>query len=38
MHFYHWPGGQLESSASQAGTRAIEQRAERGQRLQSLTY
>jgi len=38
MHFYRWLGDQLEASASQAGARAIEQRAERGQRLQSLTY
>jgi len=38
MHFYRWLGDQLEASASQAGTRAIEQRAERGQRLQTLSY
>jgi alkanesulfonate monooxygenase SsuD/methylene tetrahydromethanopterin reductase-like flavin-dependent oxidoreductase (luciferase family) len=38
MHFYRWLGGQLEASATAAGARAIEQRAERGQRLQSLTY
>ena len=38
MHFYRWLGDQLEASASQAGTRAIEQRAERGQRLQQMTY
>ncbi|MGE5269912.1 MAG: LLM class flavin-dependent oxidoreductase [Thiohalocapsa sp.] len=38
MHFYRWLGDQLEASASQAGARAIEQRAERGQRLQTLTY
>ena len=38
MHFYRWLGDQLEASASQAGARAIEQRAERGQRLQQMTY
>jgi alkanesulfonate monooxygenase SsuD/methylene tetrahydromethanopterin reductase-like flavin-dependent oxidoreductase (luciferase family) len=38
MHFYRWLGGQLEASAASAGTRAIEQRAERGQRLQTITY
>jgi alkanesulfonate monooxygenase SsuD/methylene tetrahydromethanopterin reductase-like flavin-dependent oxidoreductase (luciferase family) len=38
MHFYRWLGDQLEASASQAGARAIEQRAERGQRLQTMTY
>jgi len=38
MHFYRWLGDQLEASASQAGARAIEQRAERGQRLQHMTY
>ena len=38
MHFYRWLGGQLEASATAAGAGAIEQRAERGQRLQSLTY
>ena len=38
MHFYRWLGDQLEASASQSGARAIEQRAERGQRLQTITY
>jgi len=38
MHFYRWLGGQLEASASQSGARAIEDRAERGQRLQTITY
>jgi len=38
MHFYRWLGDQLSASAFQAGTRAIEQRAERGERLQTLTY
>jgi len=38
MHFYRWLGEQLEASASRAGARAIEQRAERGQRLQTITY
>ena len=38
MFFYRWLGEQLEASASRAGARAIEQRAERGQRLQRLSY
>ena len=38
MHFYRWLGGQLEDSATRAGARAIEQRAERGRRLQDMTY
>jgi alkanesulfonate monooxygenase SsuD/methylene tetrahydromethanopterin reductase-like flavin-dependent oxidoreductase (luciferase family) len=38
MHFYRWLGEQLEDSASRSGARAIEQRAERGQRLQTITY
>jgi len=38
MHFYRWLGLQLEASASQAGARTIEGRAERGQRLQTITY
>jgi alkanesulfonate monooxygenase SsuD/methylene tetrahydromethanopterin reductase-like flavin-dependent oxidoreductase (luciferase family) len=38
MHFYRWLGGQLEASASSAGARAIEGRAERGQRLQAISY
>ena len=38
MHFYRWLGGQLEASAARPGARAIEQRAERGQRLQTITY
>ncbi len=38
MHFYRWLGEQLEASATRAGARAIEQRAERGQRLQNITY
>jgi len=38
MHFYRWLGGQLEASASRSGARTIEQRAERGQRLQTITY
>ena len=36
--FYRWLGDQLEASASRPGARAIEQRAERGQRLQTITY
>ena len=38
MHFYRVLGAQLEQSAASSGTRAIEQRAERGQRLQSIDY
>ena len=38
MHFYRWLGGQLEASASRSGARAIEQRAERGARLQAISY
>jgi alkanesulfonate monooxygenase SsuD/methylene tetrahydromethanopterin reductase-like flavin-dependent oxidoreductase (luciferase family) len=38
MHLFRTIGGQLEASASLAGTRAIEQRAERGQRLQAISY
>ena len=38
MHFYRWLGDQLEWSATQSGARAIEQRAERGQRLQTMSY
>jgi alkanesulfonate monooxygenase SsuD/methylene tetrahydromethanopterin reductase-like flavin-dependent oxidoreductase (luciferase family) len=38
MHFYRSLGQQLEDSASRSGARAIEQRAERGQRLQTITY
>jgi alkanesulfonate monooxygenase SsuD/methylene tetrahydromethanopterin reductase-like flavin-dependent oxidoreductase (luciferase family) len=38
MHFYRWLGSQLEASASQSGARAIEGRAERGQRLQAISY
>lgn len=38
MSFYRRLGAQLEESASVAGARASEQRGERGQRLQTLTY
>jgi len=38
MHFYRYLGAQLTDSASRAGARAIEQRAERGQRLQTIDY
>ena len=38
MHFYRYLGQQLEDSATRSGARAIEQRAERGQRLQTITY
>lgn len=38
MHFYRTLGAQIQDSATRAGARAIEQRAERGQRLQQVTY
>ena len=38
MHFYRYLGERLEDSATRSGTRAIEERAERGQRLQTITY
>jgi alkanesulfonate monooxygenase SsuD/methylene tetrahydromethanopterin reductase-like flavin-dependent oxidoreductase (luciferase family) len=38
MHFYRYLGQRIEQSASQEGARAIENRAERGQRLQNIDY
>jgi alkanesulfonate monooxygenase SsuD/methylene tetrahydromethanopterin reductase-like flavin-dependent oxidoreductase (luciferase family) len=38
MGFYRFLGERLIESASRAGTRAIEARAERGERLSALTY
>lgn len=38
MRFYRNLGQQLEESATRAGARTIERRAERGQRLQTITY
>jgi alkanesulfonate monooxygenase SsuD/methylene tetrahydromethanopterin reductase-like flavin-dependent oxidoreductase (luciferase family) len=38
MHFYRYLGERLEDSAARPGARAIEQRAERGQRLRTITY
>jgi alkanesulfonate monooxygenase SsuD/methylene tetrahydromethanopterin reductase-like flavin-dependent oxidoreductase (luciferase family) len=38
MHFYRYLGERLEDSATRSGARAIEERAERGQRLQTITY
>jgi len=38
MHLFRSIGGQLEASANVLGTRAIEQRAERGQRLKTISY
>ena len=38
MHFYKYLGARIEASAVQEGARAIENRAERGQRLQSISY
>jgi alkanesulfonate monooxygenase SsuD/methylene tetrahydromethanopterin reductase-like flavin-dependent oxidoreductase (luciferase family) len=38
MFFYRYLGERLEDSATQAGVRAIEDRAARGRRLQEITY
>lgn len=38
MHFYRYLGERIEQSASQEGARAIENRAERGQRLMNIDY
>ena len=38
MHLFRAIGGQLEKSANVSGARAIEQRAERGQQLQTVSY
>lgn len=38
MYFYKYLGERIEASASQEGARAIENRAERGQRLQTIEY
>ena len=38
MEFYRTLGQQIEDSATRAGARAIEQRAERGQALQTISY
>jgi alkanesulfonate monooxygenase SsuD/methylene tetrahydromethanopterin reductase-like flavin-dependent oxidoreductase (luciferase family) len=38
MHFYRYLGERIEESARLEGARAIENRAERGQRLQSIEY
>jgi alkanesulfonate monooxygenase SsuD/methylene tetrahydromethanopterin reductase-like flavin-dependent oxidoreductase (luciferase family) len=38
MQFYRTLGQQIEESAARAGARAIEQRAERGQALQTVSY
>ena len=38
MHFYRYLGQRIEKLARLEGARAIENRAERGQRLQSITY
>ena len=38
MHFYRYLGAQLADFGNPAGARAIEQRAERGQRLQTIDY
>ncbi len=38
MHFYKYLGQRIEASAVQEGARAIENRAERGQRLQNISY
>jgi alkanesulfonate monooxygenase SsuD/methylene tetrahydromethanopterin reductase-like flavin-dependent oxidoreductase (luciferase family) len=38
MHFYKYLGQRIEASAAMEGARAIENRAERGQRLQNIDY
>lgn len=38
MYFYRYLGERIEASASQEGARAIENRAERGQRLMTIDY
>ncbi len=38
MHFYRYLGARIEASAAMVGARAIENRSERGQRLQSIDY
>ena len=38
MHFFRYIGERLADSAAQAGARSIEQRAERAQRLQTVSY
>jgi alkanesulfonate monooxygenase SsuD/methylene tetrahydromethanopterin reductase-like flavin-dependent oxidoreductase (luciferase family) len=38
MQFYRTLGAQIEASATRAGARAVEQRAERGQALQTIGY
>ncbi|MEA2738803.1 MAG: hypothetical protein QOH05_2110 [Acetobacteraceae bacterium] len=38
MFFYKYLGERIEASATQEGARAIENRAERGQRLQTIDY
>src|SRR3954451_11729754 len=38
MFFYKYLGERIEASATQEGARAIENRAERGQRLQTIEY
>jgi alkanesulfonate monooxygenase SsuD/methylene tetrahydromethanopterin reductase-like flavin-dependent oxidoreductase (luciferase family) len=38
MHFYRYLGQRIEESATLEGARAIENRAERGQRLQTINY
>ncbi|HJU18600.1 MAG TPA: LLM class flavin-dependent oxidoreductase [Stellaceae bacterium] len=38
MYFYRYLGERLEDSATRAGVRAVEDRAARGRRLQTITY
>ncbi len=38
MHFYRYLGQRIEESATSAGARTIENRAARGQKLQSIDY
>ena len=38
MYFYRYLGERLEDSATRSGVRAVEDRAARGRRLQTITY
>jgi alkanesulfonate monooxygenase SsuD/methylene tetrahydromethanopterin reductase-like flavin-dependent oxidoreductase (luciferase family) len=38
MYFYRYLGERIEASATSAGVRAVEDRAARGQRLQTISY
>ncbi len=38
MYFYRYLGERLEDSATRSGVRAVEDRAARGRRLQTISY